>query len=302
MTNFPDDAQTGQFVSWLSARIDGSAKLNFVHATGHFGTLEAALAAYKWPPRKKIISTPEGEVVLGARSDLSANQAVLDRLSKGLRACLADPACKEASLAHWVKAILIWGGVYTRHKAGGGNAGWLDARVQAADLTDNLAAAIAALRNGTIRFDYGPAGLRSNAGLTKVYSLAIDDFVIYDSRVAAALAWLVTVWACEAGGTPDHLKFACMRANEGNSKEKPTGLAKKRSPDTMHFPYFAPSTQERDHRRHAVWNQRANHVLAAALGQAHARQRGTKASCFQAVRDVEAALFVMGADLRYALG
>ena len=116
------------------------------------------------------------------------------QVGPGLRDCLAAPAIDEVLLAQWIKAVLFWGGVYTRHRNGGGNAGWLDDRVQAEDLAVNLRAALAALTDASVYFDRGPTDLRSNAGLTKVYSLVLDDFIIYDSRVAAALAWLVTVW------------------------------------------------------------------------------------------------------------
>lgn len=299
MANFSGNPQTQQFVAWLSARIEGTDKIDFMHAPdSRFPTLIAARDAYEWPPRRKTIATPDGDLILEAGSDLAANQGVLDKLRQGLCKCLYDPVPNESLLADWVQAILVWGGVYTRHKNGGGNAGWLDTRRQAMDLTDNLRAALSALKSGAIHFDHGPVGLRSNAGLTKVYSLALEDFIIYDSRVAAALAWLVTRWAHAVGGSvPEHLKFACMRANEGNPKGKPPGSAKVRSPDAVNFPYFAPSIHLRDHWRHAVWNLRANHVLTSALSQARARQPVS----FQTVREVEAALFVMGADLRHAL-
>ena len=35
-----------------------------------------------------------------------------------------------------------------------------------------------------------------NSGFTKIYSLYIDDFIIYDSRVGAALGFLVRCY-CE---------------------------------------------------------------------------------------------------------
>ncbi|WP_454690545.1 hypothetical protein [Achromobacter aloeverae] len=304
MPTFFRNIQTQQFVTWLSTRIAGAAELNFVYSPDRrYRTLSEARDAYSWPPRTKTIVTPEGKFILPAGASLAANLVVLDALCRGLRGCLdAGAARDEALLADWVQAILVWGGVYTRHRNGGGNAGWLDARRQAMNLTHYLRVALDAFNGGAITFDDGPIGLRSNAGLTKVYSLAVDDFVIYDSRVAAAFAWLVTRWAREAGEViPDHLKFACMRANEGNVAGRPPGAVKVRSPDTVNFPYFAPSIQPRDHRRHAVWNQRANYVLSAALGQAHARHPDPGALSFQTVRDVEAALFVMGADLRHAL-
>jgi hypothetical protein len=302
MRDFSGHIQTQQFIAWLSARIDGSARLDFKHADGNFATLSDARDAYQWPPKRKTVPTPIGDLELEANASLTANQRVLDRLGQGLRDCLAVPAIDEVLLAQWIKAVLVWGGVYTRHRNGGGNAGWLDARVQAEDLAVNLRAALATLTDDSVHFDRGPADLRSNAGLTKVYSLVLDDFIIYDSRVAAALAWLVMIWGREVGGVPDHLKFACMRARKNNSKGKTSKPMKLRSPGTEDFPYFSPSVQQRSHWRHAVWNLRANHVLAEALAQACRRRPDLAAAGFQTVRDVEAALFVMGADLRHALG
>ena len=88
-----------------------------------------------------------------ANASLAANQRVLDRLGQGLRDCLAAPAIDEVLLAQWIKVVLFWGGVYTRHRNGGGNAGWLDDRVQAEDLAVNLRAALAALTDASVYFD-----------------------------------------------------------------------------------------------------------------------------------------------------
>lgn len=38
---------------------------------------------------------------------------------------------------------------------------------------------------------------RFNSGLTKFYSLLLNDFIIYDSRVAAALQWFILKWCTE---------------------------------------------------------------------------------------------------------
>lgn len=56
---------------------------------------------------------------------------------------------------------------------------------------------------------------RFNAGITKVYSLVLEDFIIYDSRVAATLGWLVATF-CRAGAreVPDALRFPWMPAKE----------------------------------------------------------------------------------------
>jgi hypothetical protein len=133
--------------------------------------------------------------------------------------------------------------------------------------------------------------LRSNAGMTKIHSLLLPNFVIYDSRVAAALAWLVRRWAKRSKNVPAHLRFACMRAN--TSKEK----VKVRSPDPSVFRNFSPSGAARNHHRHAMWNLRANWLIAEALEQV--RKKDARRS--RSSREVEAALFMMGEDLSRAL-
>ena len=119
-------------------------QIDFKHVDGNFATLSDARDAYQWPPKRKTVPTPTGALELEANASLAANQRVLDRLGQGLRDCLAAPAIDEVLLAQWIKVVLFWGGVYTRHRNGGGNAGWLDDRVQAEDLAVNLRAALAA--------------------------------------------------------------------------------------------------------------------------------------------------------------
>jgi len=96
-----------------------------------------------------------------------------------------------------------WGEVAPRNEA------WL--RANEDGLAKCLARIAAALARDNDRADFGP-GLRYNAGMTKVYSLLLDHFVIYDSRVAGALAWFAAAWATEHGSRriPGSLRFPCM--------------------------------------------------------------------------------------------
>jgi hypothetical protein len=124
------------------------------------------------------------------------------------------------------------------------------------------------------------ADLRFNSGMTKVYALLLSDFIIYDSRVAAALAWLALDWWTtrlkrSAGALPAELKFGCLAANGS--------MAPFRNPDPTVFPTLWNSPH-----RHYTWNVRANWVL----GDAHKLAGGS--SRFASLREVEAALFQMG--------
>lgn len=296
--NFKADAHTRQFVSWLSRRIDGTEAVAFKYQPGLLhSTLSDAREAYAWPPRANTIPTPDGVLDLRANSSLAANEKVLDQLRTGLRTSLANDEIEQDVLADWVEAVLRWGGVYSR-QGGSGNAGWLDARRASGDLRDTLKDAMAAFTAGKIHTDVGPLRLRSNAGLTKVYSLALDDFIIYDSRVAGALAWLVMTWGQDAGGIPHHLRFICMPAKEGPNVADTE--RKVRRPANLTFSQLYGSNTQA-HRKHAMWNLRANHLLTAALGEAQQRQGAEAPAGFRTVRDVEAALFVIGYDLRHAL-
>lgn len=292
---FKAHPQTQQFVAWLSRRIDGTEAVDFQHG---YQTLGDARDAYAWPRGRSTIPTPDGDLVLAPKSNLAANSAVLQALSNGLRASLANSNIEQDTLADWVEAVLRWGGVYLRQR-GGGNAGWLDARRAAGDLRETLKVALEAFTSGSIHTDEGPINLRSNAGLTKVYSLALDDFIIYDSRVAGALAWMVmSCWRPVTGDIPHHLRFICMPAKEGPNVAP--AERKARSPDGLIFSSLQGSGMQ-IHRRHAMWNLRANYVLTAALEQAQQRCGNIAPAGFRTVRDVEAALFVMGYDLRHAL-
>lgn len=298
IADFKENHQTQEFVTWFSHRIDGTAAIAFKYQPELlYSTLSDAREAYSWPPRATTIPTPNGDLSLRANSSLAENTKVLDQLRTGLRTSFANDELGQGVLADWVEAVLRWGGVYSRQRDKG-NAGWLDNRRNSEDLWVTLKDAMAAFTAGKIHSGEGVSGLRSNAGLTKVYSLLLDDFIIYDSRVAGALAWLVMTWGQETGDIPHHLRFICMQANEGKSVE--ATRRKVRRPDNSMFPQLQ-SSNIRAHQKHAMWNLRANHLLVAALAQAQQRQSSLATAGFRTVRDVEAALFVMGYDLRHAL-
>ena len=132
-------------------------------------------------------------------------------------------------------------------------------------------------------------GLRFNSGLTKIYALLLDNFVIYDSRVAAALTWLVTKWEAQTklSALPDSLCFGCMRANQSKKSRSP----ELRQPDAR-FTYLNQNPY-----MHAHWNLRANWVLKSAFDKAMHINGLMK---LQSLREVEAMLFAIGFDLKYA--
>ncbi|TWC30209.1 hypothetical protein FBY03_12533 [Pseudomonas sp. SJZ079] len=281
------------FLRWMGQLISSEVKVGFKHSEGVDRTLGEAFSRYRWPNKRVDIETPRGNLSLKAHSDFAANAGLLDFLSQGMQECLAQDLPDSEELADWARAIMKWGGVYTRigRNRDKGNAAWLDSN--RAEFLAYLSPVLQALSEENGKAHYAVENLRSNAGMTKIYSLILPKFVIYDSRVAAALAWLVREWSIREGQTvAPHLQFLCMRANTSRAG------GKQRSPDEKVFRYFVASGDLRNHQKHATWNLRANWLIDAAIEKA--RETASLPEQWTS-RHVEAALFMMGDDLAHAL-
>jgi len=280
-----------KFCIWLSQRLRGES-INF-STHGHdqaYATLRDALNVYAWPSKRTAgIENGDGDgdgdeefpylypsvPTLLAWSNLQENQNVLDVIQQALRDSFWNDTAHTQKLAGAVAATLHWGGVYTRTRHGG-NKPWL------ADNHGSLFAILQEVVNDHANgedFSQVPS-LRFNAGMTKVYSLLLDNFIIYDSRVAASLAWLALRWWTLSerrprNELPENLRFLCLPG-----KGKATG---QRNPDPTLF-----STSATKPYKHYQWNIRANWLLQ------HAQSLAGECSGFKSLREIEAALFQMG--------
>lgn len=275
-----DDVDVASFRDWIAQRLQGRP-VQFTVGSHHYDSLPAAKAAYAWPLKAKIgLPNPHSSypyihpVVppLAARANLEINTAVLSTLQDSLRTAFRGQ--NTLRLAGAVAAIFHWGGVYTttRH---GGNKPWL-ARHHAH---------LHALLNQVV-MDYASGydvstvtGLRFNAGMTKVYALLLDEFIIYDSRVAASLTWLALYWWTNVKNSPSIKLPALLRFGT----LPPNGAA--RGHRNAAPGIFQSITRAEDH---YTWNVRANWLLSGALCLAG------KKSLFATLREIEAALFQMG--------
>lgn len=124
----------------------------------------------------------------------------------------------------------------------------------------------------------------SNSGFTKIHSLIIDDFVIYDSRVAAALGMLVFMFCKDTGKTsiPVELQFA-----HGGSRKNPNSINDRRDPSSGVFK-FPPINSS--HTVHVINNIKANWLLKKVVEKSN--------SNFVSLRQLEAALFMIGYDVQ----
>ena len=287
---FIGNSDSQKFTSWLAEIINGTTNLNFRYAKGVYQTLGEARALYAWPAKRTDIQTPLGKKSIIKGASLSENSDLLTLLSTGLQKSLVGGS--DSEIADWVQAILVWGGVYTKSKTGKGNAGWLAEYRLRGGLGEYLGRTLMMLKK--VQDDeIGEAinNLRSNAGLTKIYALGCDNFVIYDSRVAAALSWLISKWRGSAEAVPEHLRFATMRA-----KTSIKG-GKQRTASEAVFPYFAASGRISAHVKHLKWNIRANWLLEDAINK---NRKAESNNSIITIRDLEASLFVIGDNLQYA--
>jgi hypothetical protein len=288
---FLSNQDTQSFLDWFQVVVTGAQAIEFPYSSEDVDKfLSDALVRYRWPPRGLELSTPAGTLTIRRHSGLAENADVLDKLSKGIKSCLAVESVNASELADWARAIMQWGGVFTRR----GNAPWL--KRLGTSLPNYFKSVLLALgADDSTLLNRLPA-LRSNAGTTKIHSLILPDFVIYDSRVAAALAWLVQTWAQGLEDQiPEHLRFGCMRANTQKKPGKP------RSPDEKIFKYFVASGDVANHRKHAMWNRRANWIISAVVKALTDATEETVACKPWTCREIEAALFVMGEDLTAAI-
>ncbi len=264
------------FIDWLSQRLADQVACRHSYVDRRsgkhwqFAGLEDACDQYQWP-----LGNGQGS------ADLKANAKVLGALSAALAQHVTSGDDSAACTA--ACEVMKWGGVSN------GNVSWLKANE--AGLAKLLRQITTTLNNG----DPGalPANLRFNAGMTKVYSLLAKDFIIYDSRVAAALGWLVVKFCEERqfAAVPAELAFPWAPSKEARTAQQP----KNRNPGkgTLAFPRLRFGTH------HAVWNLKASWVLKAALLRDTASQFAQPGEV-DSLRRLEAALFMFGYDLPHA--
>lgn len=273
------------FIDWLAAQLDSKTLFNHQYVERRSrkewscDSLFGAYESYSW-------SFPgNARLAYNSGSCSTSNAKALEALRQDLLAAGTD----DTLVLQAATDVMAWGGVTAR------NVGWLKAnKVGLGRMIQEVK--IALIRKDPDALVLRSKALRFNAGMTKIYSLICPDFLIYDSRVAAALGLLV-VHYCKAKGltqVPSALCFpwACAKENENVSAPK------RRNPSTGTLQF----TRLRSGSHHARWNMRANWVLSQVIAHRAAAQ-----SPFQqidapanALRGLEQALFMMGYDLGHA--
>tara|TARA_R110000744_G_scaffold26224_1_gene64700 strand:- start:2491 stop:3633 length:1143 start_codon:yes stop_codon:yes gene_type:complete len=168
------------------------------------------------------------------------------------------------------------------------NSQWLDKLGTAPNVKDNLDRALELLDSESPCFTEFDGKYRMNAGFTKIYAfMSPETFIIYDSRVAAALAFLVTMYCEQEGlsGVPAELGFTIADA-QGKSCRNPSIKEKG----------YIFSKWGSDQKKHAISNVQANWILYSAF------KKVEHSTPFDDIRQIEAALFMIGYDFpQYAV-
>lgn len=244
-------------------------------------------------------------------NSFAANATVLEKLSEELRqaygAFLGKNTVKQAEsgkkLLKASQQVFVWGGVAgpkeKKVTKTTGNYLWLEETFPLGQgLREAYEKAYSILCSERPNLSEvgkdGTQKVRSNAGFTKIYSLLFDNFIIYDSRVAAALGLFVVKFCSEGKYTsvPDELNFGWMPPKE----DKKTTSPKKRDASVANSSYdFDRANTEA---KHAWSNIRANWIFSCLLEKCPFGSLFASLPNKQArVRALESAFFMIGYDL-----
>ncbi len=263
-------------------------------ATGNNYLSEGRIAYYKW-----------GDLLpkyFWAGGGYKDNSDVLDKLSTSMKnALILSPEQPDKVLIESIR-ILDWGQTYK------GTVSWLIYQYDKGELIDRLNKAIEILVGDEwgeaerLKFRSKGFVLRMDSGLTKIYSLASTRSIIYDGRVAAAMALLVVYYLDSIGmekpdEIPANLNFAVDKTQKNN----------KRAPQYIF--HGVKSIQFRNKNKnahHAESNIWANWILQSIVDRVKDNRisksvflTSTQDKDFdhRCLRELEAALFMMGSRI-----
>jgi len=228
---------------------------------------------YSWPFKCVIPST--NEVIMGNSYD--ENEKVLLQLQKDLLFALKTE--NKEQFEDNCLAILQWGGVLPNNK---------QRILSTKNILNYFNTNIQKLQNPLLDTADDLSSIHMNSGYTKIYSLLIDNFIIYDGRVGAAIGLLVREYLEQEklAIIPRTLDFAYGNPKLSNSNKKDIS---KRNPSNSQYVFKALSNNSK---RHLENNIRANWLLEKIAMESKFNKLKNP------LRALEAALFMIGYDIR----
>ncbi len=265
------DTEVQSFLSWARPFVTGDRAL--LHewsgrsATFRCGSLLDAYHAFKWRFRVQL----PGESSRSSGWTLDQNFAVLGRVSELLRQ--AAHRGDAQAFVRAANAVFEWGGAGVRRN-----------RFTLATLEpDALTVVLAdAARLDPARADLSQLGEVSylNSGFSKIHALIIDDYPMYDSRVACALASMVRRYCEESGHAivPQQLALS-VPPSQGRITRNP-------SAETLRFRHM----RWRDAKQYAT----SNVIAAWLLGALAAHGEFGKLDLRLRLPALQSAMFMLG--------
>ncbi len=237
---YEQDVSVRDFLAWARPLVTGERPLRHQwsspkHGMWRFETMFEAYQRYDWKFSAQVPGN--GERIRG--HTFADTLEAFDRLGERLREGLARQDAD--AFAEAVVAVLDWGGI---------RAGIRKVRRERATLMPAVLGAAEQLAPGSARLDRLDVVRYMSSGWSKVYALLLEDFPIYDSRVACAMSSLVVRY-CEERGlgeVPASLEFR-VPASQVKGRNPSTGTLRVRG---LHAGYPRP---------YAVVNLRAAWLL-----------------------------------------
>jgi hypothetical protein len=275
---FLQNREVSKFVQWLIQKANGTEGLQHSYVNQRTGTqwncssIFNAYEGYRWP---FSTSFSDGTIIQG--ESYSESETLLNTLAKQLRDALNnndEKVLKEVSIT-----ILGWGKVINRNR---------DKVRDIPNYANYLSQVKKQLNPENVNLNDSFISIHMNSGFTKIYSLLMDSFIIYDSRVGAALGYLVRIFmesniSSLGNSVPEQLRFAYGMPRNTNINRNP-------SSNEMRFPVL-----RGDSKFHTKNNIRANWILQEVANNSIFNQ------CASPLRALEAALFMIGYHIPRAL-
>jgi len=216
------------------------------------------------------------------KNGFNYNNDTLNHLAKSLENAIADN--DNVMILSVCLNILEWGGVTN---GAYGIAKLYTNGVLSASLTNALTVLTPDPEKRLNLNGFKDGSFIMNASFTKIYSLlSKQPFIIYDSRVAAALSLMVKKYWLDIREDnkeiPDILKIACL---DGRA----SGASRCASDIDLNIKF----QMSHNDVTHALWNVRSNWLIEAALIKAGISNN----EIISNMRKLEAALFMIGYDV-----
>lgn len=274
--SFVADTSVKEFVKWFGLKLDKPQA--FIHSCTskrtktewHCDSIYSAYEKYHWPFYCK--DPVSGKTLRG--ETYQESERTLTQLSSGLRKSVRENDAVNTQV--YCLATLEWGGVLPKNQK------------KILEKGDDIPKYLEAVRHRLTPSEFDTRGnyddITMNSGFTKIYSLLIDDFIIYDGRVGAALGLLVRRY-CEEYNLPNIpplLSFAYGNAR-GSDRRNP-------STKKYVFPVLTNSWA-----KHTQNNLKANWLLREVLETCNSRFNLLPPS--KQLRALESALFMIGYDV-----